>query len=196
MAQAQYPASAQPLAPGAHFLLNVLNGSWHKRATQAFLIVVIAHWMEHLFQAAEIFVLGWPRKQALGALGLVFPELVSSEWMHYAYAGIMLIGLVLLRPAFLGRSRLWWNLALVLQIWHHFEHLLLLGQATFHQNLFDAKVPTSLLQLAFPRVELHLFYNVVVFIPMVIAMWYHRHPPQGERHPPICSCTPTSARSA
>ena len=40
-----------------------------------------------------------------------------------------------------------------------------------HYPLFGAKVPTSILQLVFPRVELHLFYNVVVFIPMVIAMW-------------------------
>src|SRR5215203_3637560 len=146
MAQAHYPLNTQRLRPGAHFLLNVLNGSWHKRASQAFLIIVIAHWMEHLFQAVQIFILGWPRPQALGALGLVFPQLVSSELMHYTYAGIMLIGLVLLRPAFLGRGRFWWNLALGLQFWHHFEHLLLMGQATFHQPLFGAKVPTSILQ--------------------------------------------------
>jgi hypothetical protein len=188
MTHAHYPLNNRRQTSITHLLLNVLNGTWHKRASQAFLIIVIAHWMEHLFQAAQIFVLAWPRQQALGAVGLVFPELVSSEWMHYAYAGIMLIGLVLLRPAFLGRARLWWNLALVLQVWHHFEHLLLLGQATFHQPLFGAKVPTSILQLLFPRVELHLFYNVVVFIPMVIALWYHTHPPKGEEITPLCSC--------
>ena len=36
-------------------------------------------------------------------------------------------------------------------------------------------MPVSFLQLAFPksRVEIHLFYNAVVFIPMMIGMYYH-----------------------
>ena len=33
-----------------------------------------------------------------------------------------------------------------------------------------------MLQLLFPRVELHLFYNTIVFAPMVVAIWLHRHP--------------------
>jgi len=32
-----------------------------------------------------------------------------------------------------------------------------------------------------PRVELHLFYNTIVFIPMVVAMYFHMFPPAGER---------------
>ena len=40
-------------------------------------------------------------------------------------------------------------------------------------------MPCSVLQLVFPRVELHLFYNSIVFIPMVIAMYYHMFPPEG-----------------
>jgi len=35
-------------------------------------------------------------------------------------------------------------------------------------------------ELVFPRVELHLFYNAVVFIPMVIGMYYHVFPPESE----------------
>jgi hypothetical protein len=57
-------------------------------------------------------------------------------------------------------------------------------------------VPTSLLQLWVPRVELHLFYNTIVFIPMVIAMYYHLFPPAGEQVP-RCSCAiPTYAPHA
>ena len=41
-------------------------------------------------------------------------------------------------------------------------------------------MPTSLIQLWVPRVELHLFYNTIVFIPMVIAMYYHLFPPAAE----------------
>jgi hypothetical protein len=168
--------------------LTALNGRWHKRALQAFLVVVLAHWVEHILQAIEIFVLGWPRPQAGGALGLVYPWLVTSEWLHYVYAVVMLIGLVVLRAGFVGRARTWWNVALGIQIWHHFEHLLLLGQALTHLNLFGAAVPTSILQLVFPRVELHLFYNAVVFTPMLVAMWYHLHPTVTEADMTVCGC--------
>jgi hypothetical protein len=44
------------------------------------------------------------------------------------------------------------------------------------------------LQLVFPRVELHLFYNSVVFIPMVIAMYYHLFPSENDREKMTCSC--------
>jgi len=32
-------------------------------------------------------------------------------------------------------------------------------------------------QLVVPRVELHLFYNTIVFIPMTVAMYHHMFPP-------------------
>jgi len=43
------------------------------------------------------------------------------------------------------------------------------------------------LQLVFPRVELHLFYNAVVFVPMVIGMYYHMFPLEGEPKA-VCTC--------
>jgi len=90
---------------------------------------------------------------------------------------------------FAGRARTWWTVALVIQFWHHIEHLLLIGQATFHHNLFGKPVPCSILQLVVPRVELHLFYNSIVFIPMVIGMYYHMFPPQGETQHANCTCS-------
>ena len=54
-------------------------------------------------------------------------------------------------------------------------------------NFFGRPVPTSLVQLWVPRVELHLFYNTIVFIPMVIAMYYHMFPPRGRRRRQ-CTC--------
>ena len=39
-----------------------------------------------------------------------------------------------------------------------------------------------------PRVELHLFYNTIVFIPMVIAMYHHMFPPQVGAGRPKCTC--------
>ena len=176
-------------SPGGSFLQR-LNGQWHEVALRVFMVITLAHWVEHLVQAIQIFALGWPRPQAGGALGLLFPWLVKSEWLHYGYAIVMLLALIILRPAFRGRSRTWWNIALGIQFWHHIEHFLLLGQALAHTNLFGRPVPTSILQFFFLRAELHLFYNAVVFIPMLIAMYYHLWPPASERntYKPMCAC--------
>jgi hypothetical protein len=173
---------------GAKSLYDKLNSNWHERALQLFMVVVLAHWAEHLAQAWQIYVMGWPRPQANGVLGLWYPWLIKSEVMHYSYALIMLVGIWVLRKGFSGLGRKWWTAALVIQFWHHIEHLLLIGQATFHHNLFGKPVPCSILQLFFPRVELHLFYNSIVFIPMVIGMYYHMFPPEGEAPNPHCTC--------
>jgi hypothetical protein len=171
-------------------LTTAINERGHKIALNAFMAIVLLHWAEHLTQAFQIYVLGWARPSARGMLGLWFPWLVTSEWLHYGYAIVMLLGLILLRNAFVGRARTWWNVALWIQVWHHLEHLLLLLQALTGSYLLGAKVPTSILQLAFPasRVEIHLFYNAVVFIPMVVAMVYHLRPKPEERTAMRCSC--------
>lgn len=167
-----------------------LNTCWHERALQAFMFIVLAHWGEHLVQAYQIYVMGWPRPKALGLLGLYFPQLIKDETMHYGYAIVMLVCLWVLRKGFTGRSYTWWMIAFWIQFWHHIEHFLLLIQYMFHHNFWGKPVPTSVLQLVFPRVELHLFYNGVVFVPMVIAMYYHMFPPANE--PQIhanCTCS-------
>jgi hypothetical protein len=166
--------------------LEKLNGPWHERALWVYLTIVILHWMEHLFQAAQIWLLGMPRPQALGMLGYVFPWLVKSETMHFTYALLMFIGLVLLRPGFHGTAKKWWTASLIIQTWHLFEHSLLQIQAATGQNFFGSPVPTSILQLVFPRVELYLFYNAAVFVPMVVAMWLHTRPDQATVNQ--CSC--------
>ena len=166
-----------------------LNSEWHKRSLQLFMFIVLAHWAEHLVQAVQVYVLGWPRPQAGGVLGLWFPFLVSSELLHYGYAIVMLVGLWMLRKGFTGTSRKWWTVALVIQFWHHIEHALLQTQAFLQHNLLGSPVPLSFLQMVFPknRVEIHLFYNAIVFIPMIIGMYYHMFPPK-EEEPATCTC--------
>lgn len=184
------PAIATPPSQphGVRSFFGKLNGPWHKRALQAFMIVVMAHWAEHLVQAYQVYVLGWPLHQARGVLGQAFPWLVHSEVLHYGYALIMLVGIWTLLPGFVGRSRAWWLAALVIQFWHHFEHALLQVQAITGRNLFGASVPTSILQLVIPRLELHLFYNTVVFIPMVVAVYYHLFPRALDAARMQCRC--------
>ena len=169
-------------------LYSRLNSEWHKRSLHLFMIIVLAHWAEHLTQAVQIYVLGWPRPQAGGMLGLFFPFLVSSEILHYGYAIVMLIGIWMLRKGFTGLSRKWWTVALVIQFWHHIEHLLLLIQAQTDTFFFGGSVPTSVAQVIIPRVELHLFYNSIVFIPMVIAVYLHFRPNERELRATSCTC--------
>jgi hypothetical protein len=165
-----------------------LNAEWHENALRVFMVVVLAHWGEHLLQALQIYALGWPPPRAGGMLGLVFPWLVASELLHYGYALVMLAGLILLRRGFTEPDeRRWWSLALGIQFFHHIEHLILQTQVIVGRNLFDLPVPTSLVQLWVPRVELHLFYNTIVFIPMVIAMYYHLFP-ASTAAPSRCTC--------
>jgi hypothetical protein len=179
--------AVQPLAAGRQNFYEKINTRWHKPALWLFMVIVLAHWAEHIAQAWQIYALGWPGHHARGVLGLYFPWLVHSEVLHYGYALVMLIGIWMLRKGFTGTSQKWWAIALAIQFWHHFEHLLLFGQATFHHNLFGSPVPTSIVQLLIPRVELHLFYNSIVFIPMVIGMYYHMFPRKGEAHA-ACNC--------
>lgn len=127
-------------------LVHRLNGQWHRKAMTIFMAIVIAHLAEHVFQAIQVYVLGWKRIDALGALGLIYPELVHSEWLHYGHALFMLVGLAILRPAIVGAARAWWNAAFTIQFWHHIEHALLLGQALTHHYLFNSAAPTSVVQ--------------------------------------------------
>lgn len=169
------------------------NTTWHERALWLFMVVVLGHWAEHIAQGAQIWILNMPRAESLGGLGLLFPALVTSEAMHFTFALLMIGGLVLLRPGFQGTSRKWWNASMWLQGWHFVEHSVLLAQVVVGVNLFGSPVPMSLLQPFVPRPELHLMYNLVVFVPMVVAMWLHS---RGDGHGATCTCALPTERDA
>jgi hypothetical protein len=176
----------QGQSPG---MLQRLNTVGHERALQLFMVIVLAHWAEHLLQALQIYALGWPVPEARGALGHFFPWLVKSEALHYGYALVMLVGLWVLRPGFTGvADRRWWTIAIGIQFWHHIEHALLQAQFLFGQNLLGRPVPTSIAQLWIPRVELHLLYNTIVFVPMMLAVYHHMFPSASEPVRRTCTC--------
>ena len=139
----------------------------YKYGMWIFFLVSIGHLAEHITQVFQIYVLGWLPGEANGILGMIWPWLIDSEVLHYAFALIMLIGIILLRSVF---NSCWWDIALGIQIWHHFEHLLLITQAAIGYNFWGSPVPISILQLVFPRVELHFVYNAIVFIPCTVAL--------------------------
>jgi hypothetical protein len=180
--------SAISVTPPRRLSIAALNGRYHSLALKVYMFIVVAHWAEHLVLAYQIWVLDRPRPAARGVLGQLFPWLITSEWLHYGYAIVMLAGLLLLRPGFAGQARAWWTVALLIQFWHHIEHLLLLIQAQIGTNFFGGTVPTSIAQLIIPRVELHLFYNSIVFIPMVIAVYLHMRPNDRDLQAMSCTC--------
>ena len=175
-------------------LLAQLNGRYHKIALNTFMVVVLAHWTEHVAQAIQVWGLDWPRPKAKGLLGYAFPWLITTEWLHYGFALVMLVALWTLRSGFTGAARRWWTLALIIQFWHHIEHFLLLVQAQIHHYMWGAKVPTSIVQHWFPRIELHLFYNSIVTVPMLIAVVLHMLPRKDGQHADSCTCSVHSSR--
>ena len=165
-----------------------LNTRWHKTALLAFTAFVLFHWMEHIVQAYQFFVMHWSRQMSMGLLGMYYPWLMKTEALHYGFALVMLIGLWVLRKGFTGTSYTWWMVAFWIQFWHHFEHFILFYQAQTHQFWFGGSVPTSVGQIWIPRIELHLIYNALVFIPMVVAMYYHVYPTAQDAGKAMCSC--------
>jgi hypothetical protein len=166
-----------------------LNTRWHKIGLQTFMMIVAFHWVEHLVQAWQAFVLHWPRPMSMGLLGMYYPWLMKTEVLHYGFALIMLVFLWVLRKGFTGKAHTWWMIAFWIQFWHHIEHGLLFYQAFTGRYMFGGPVPTSIGQIWVPRIELHLIYNTLVFIPMMAAMYYHMYPPIGETVAPKCTCT-------
>jgi hypothetical protein len=176
--------------PGPASLIDKLNTRWHRIGLITFAVVVLAHWAEHVVQAFQVWALDWPRPDSRGVLGQWFPWLVSSEWLHWAYAIFMLVGLIVFLPGFHGISRVLWASALAIQVWHFAEHLFLFIQAQTHDYWFGGAAPTSVVQAIFPgaRVELHLVYNGLVTVPMILALYFHMWPPAHEATEEACTC--------
>jgi len=178
-----------------------------------FMSLCIAHLAEHIVQIFQLYVYGMATHESGGALGKLYPWLLHSEVLHYLYALFMLIGLWYFQDRFTGKARWWWRVALYVQVWHHFEHTLLLSQSLSCINLFGAAQPISVIQLlgffqgtpednfgglltmkhfgacdcpgakpgtfhawtpwlfVIRRPEVHLLYNTLVTIPMVMAVF-------------------------
>lgn len=142
-----------------------------KRISLIFVVLLVAHWTEHIVQAYQVYVMGMPRHHALGLLGQFYPTIVHNESLHFVFAVLTLVGISMLTPSFQYKPEgYWWELAFVIACWHCMEHTLLFLQAQTGVYL-NGGYPISLLQFFVPRIELHLFYNTLVTIPIVIAYY-------------------------
>lgn len=150
-----------------------LNSIWHEKALWVYLVIVLGHFSEHAVQIYQVYIMGWLPKQAGGILGLWLPWLAESEILHIAYNGSMWIGILLLARGISGNAKTFWKIALVLQTWHLFEHIILMYQYLTQNYWFGGTVQTSIGQIWFPRVELHFMYNFIVFVPLMIACFLY-----------------------
>ena len=153
-----------------------LNGPLHAPAVWVFMLIIVAHWAEHVLQIYQIYALGWSPLKAGGLIGVIYPGLVESETLHFVYDLIQWGGIIILLPGFHGKARTYWVIAVIVQTWHYIEHVLLMGQYLTKYYLFGAAHQISILEQWFPRPELHFTYNLLVFIPMVIAVHYYLQP--------------------
>jgi hypothetical protein len=153
-----------------------VNGQFHLAGIGVFVTWVLAHWVEHIVQAYQVYVSGMLRHHSHGAVGGIMPWLITSEWLHFGYVAVTFVGLVLLRNGFTGTAKTWWSITVGIGLWHLIEHTILLAQATVGYNLFGFSEPASLLQLIVPRIELHLFYNAAMTLPLMIALFHHFAP--------------------
>jgi hypothetical protein len=147
-----------------------------KYGMKIFGAIMIAHWLEHLFQAYQVYVLHMDRTCALGMLGMKYPWLIRTESLRYMFAivtvwGIVYAGWNYFQSEFAAKI---WVVALIAATWHLIEHFLLFGQAVTHSYLFGKTQPTSIIQLIVPRIELHLFYNSIITLLVVYALWRER----------------------
>ena len=137
-----------------------------------YLLLVLLHFSEHIAQLYQYLILGWSARESGGLLGFYFPGLAEAELLHSAYNSFQLTGLILLLSGFKSypAARMFWLIALTFQTWHWLEHVLLQVQFWTGVYLFNALKQSSLLEFFFPRIELHFVYNLMVFIPTVLAI--------------------------
>ena len=128
-----------------------------------FNLIIVAHFLEHIMQMVQLYIMHLPRSQCLGLLGSLCPPLMHSEWLHYGHALFMFGGLYILRMRFRG---FWSNFALGFSYYHLIEHTILLSQA-----LEGVPMPlrASLGSFLMPRLELHFLYNLIALGLMIMA---------------------------
>lgn len=145
---------------------------WQRRLILGFMVIAGGHFAEHLVQLVQYVILGWSVREAGGILGLWFPGLAASEYLHSGWNTLQLTGLILLWPLFRlqGTAAFFWRLAIIAQTWHWLEHVLLQLQYVTGYYLFNAIKQQGFLELFFPRLELHFVYNLVSFTPTLIAV--------------------------
>ena len=134
-----------------------------------FYVLVVSqggHLLEHVVQVAQVHVLGMAPPDANG----VFTAL-DAEWVHFLWNTWVLAATVPLVLRY--RDNSWLRLAAVAAVWHELEHAYLIVGHVMNGTVGDpgllagggalgGGVPVT-------RIDLHVAYNVIETLPIVVA---------------------------
>jgi len=134
-------------------------------------LLQLLHMVEHSVQVGQLVATSGDLSRSHGLFGQLDFELV-----HFVTDSLLWIGLGLLIMVLRGRNAWLW-VAFVAASLHEVEHLYL-----FWQHLFDTNFYLSggfsgimghhgLIGSPLDRPYLHYTYNLIVFVPMLIAIW-------------------------
>ncbi|HEY7125960.1 MAG TPA: cyclic nucleotide-binding domain-containing protein [Ktedonobacterales bacterium] len=126
------------------------------------------HFIEHIAQILQVYVLGVPRADAHGIFGNL-----DAEFVHFFFDTSLEIGVIILLFRFRKNIALWITFAIGL--WHTSEHWYITYYYVFNKPYYTAHAKNGLLAQGgllwptspLPRIELHFLYNLLFTIPLI-----------------------------
>jgi|1186.fasta_scaffold62536_2 hypothetical protein len=148
-----------------------------------FLAIVVAvqggHVVEHVIQIVQVYVLGVPEDEALGALGYLLQLNGTEEWLHLGFNSLYLTSLYVLilplwriTPAGLPMRLFATFLAcsVWVETWHMVEHGVIISHVIANGGCPCPGIGDAALNLS--DTILHFFYNAVAYVG-VVAVFLH-----------------------
>ena len=99
-------------------------------------------------------------------------------------------------PGSEGRHTGWWLASTIIQGWHLIEHSTLQIQAIVGRQPVRVSGSRPASSTSLPHPKLPLVYNLIVFIPMIVAMWLHTRPSQDALNDCNCAAPPVERAKA
>ena len=133
------------------------------------------HMLEHVIQLLQVTVFGVPEDDALGLLGYALAIQGTEEWLHLAFNGSYLIGLVALVvplwrrvPSVLPLSAFVTFVvgAVALESWHSAEHAVIIANVIANGGCPCPGILDSRTGLG--DTYLHFFYNATVYAAVLV----------------------------
>ncbi len=160
-----------PLLVAAVVLTWRLAGGW-LAFYLALALTQIGHVGEHVVQIVQLRVIGVSSQHAHGVFGAL-----DVEWVHFVWNAWILVAVALLLIRFRANPWLW--ITLPLAAWHLAEHVVLMATylATGVEGSPGLLATGGLLGGGLPlaRPDLHLAYNLVETVPLLIGLgWQWR----------------------
>jgi hypothetical protein len=160
-------------APAVPLLAGMTVGTWRMAGGWLALYLVLAstqtaHVGEHVVQIIQLRLLGIPPSDAHGVIGALDVEWVHFIWNTWVFAAVVVL--------LIGKPRQRWLwLAGLAAGWHLAEHAVLIALylATGVEARPGLLAAGGLVAGGLPlsRPDLHLAYNVVETVPLVLGLW-------------------------